>query len=97
MPVITVDDLKAHLNLTTDDDDDLLPSKIAAAEEWVVAYTGVPIEEYAGEVPAPVVEAVRRIAADLYENREASLVGASVTELPFGIADLLGPYRLWVF
>ena len=38
--MITLDDLKAHLNITTSTDDDLLTGKIAAAEEWIRAYTG---------------------------------------------------------
>ena len=96
MPAITVDDLKTHLNVTLPDDDTLLASKIEVAEAWVAAYTGLPIEEYAGEVPPPVLEAIRRLAADLYENREAS-TEARLTEVPFGVTGLLAPYRVWVF
>ncbi len=51
-----------------------------------------------GLTPLPAVaEAVRRIAAHMYENREAVIVGASVSELPLGVWDLLTPFRKWGF
>jgi uncharacterized phiE125 gp8 family phage protein len=51
----------------------------------------------ADAVPEPLREAVRRLAADLYENREASLVGVSGAALPFGVAELLADFRQWAF
>ncbi|TCT12665.1 putative phiE125 gp8 family phage protein [Tepidamorphus gemmatus] len=53
-------------------------------------------DPYAG-VPAPIKEAVRQLAAHLYENREASLVGITAEAVPFGLFDLIGPYRAWSF
>lgn len=47
--------------------------------------------------PAPVAEAVRLLASHLFENREASLVGVTAKELPFGFTDLLSSYRAWSF
>jgi uncharacterized phage protein (predicted DNA packaging) len=93
--VITVEDLKLHLNLTTDTDDALLAQKIAAASAWVNSYTRA--EPDAEDAPEPVKEAARQLAAHLYENREASLVGLTASELPFGLLELLGPYRAWSF
>jgi uncharacterized phage protein (predicted DNA packaging) len=95
MAVLTVVDLKAHLNLTTDTDDALLESKIAAVQEWIGKFTGCDLD--ADEIPAPVKEAARQLAAHLYENREASLVGVAAQQLPFGVLDLLTPYREWAF
>lgn len=94
MPAIDVADLKAHLNLTTDTDDALLTKKIAAAEAWIVKYTG---EEMPEVVEDDLKEAVRQLAAHLYENREATLIGITASELPFGLLDLLAPYRAWSF
>jgi hypothetical protein len=96
MPVIEVADLRAHLNLTTDTDDALLADKIEAAESWIAAFTGAdwPPDD---PVPGALKEAIRQLAAHLYENREASLVGITATELPFGLLDLLAPYRAWTF
>ena len=92
---ITIANLKAHLNITTDDDDDLLADKIAAASEWVAGYTGIPSDS--SDMPAAVLEATRQLAAHLYENREASLIGVQAEALPFGLLTLLEPYRAWAF
>lgn len=94
MPV-SLDSLKAHLNLTDDADDALLTDKFAAAAEWVAGYTGIPADD--ANIPASVLEAVRQLAAHLYENREASLIGITAQALPFGLLDLLSPHREWVF
>jgi uncharacterized phiE125 gp8 family phage protein len=184
VPVIDVDDLKAHLNITFDTDDDLLTAKIEAAEqhlegclskafitqtrvalldgfpcrspielprapvqsitsikyydtEWTLQtlapanYVALPLDsdqqthvhpargtswpatadligaveitfeagfgDEAADVPAPIKEAVRQLAAHFYENREATLIGVSASDLPFSIQDLVAPYRSWVF
>jgi uncharacterized phage protein (predicted DNA packaging) len=97
MSSITLADLKAHLNVTTDTDNDLLTGKLAVAEEWISRFTGIPVDDPDTTVPAPVKEAIRQLAAHLYENREASLSGVTAQELPFGVIDLLTPYREWAF
>ena len=92
---ISLANLKAHLNITTDDDDDLLQDKIDAASEWIAKYTGVPVD--APDTPAPFDEATRQLAGHLFENREATMVGVTAQALPFGLLDLLNPYREWAF
>jgi hypothetical protein len=96
MTIVTAAELKAHSNLPDDESDVLLTQKIAAAEDWCAGYVGQALEDF-DPLPASVREAILRIAADLYENREASLVGASASALPFGVTDLLAPHRAWVF
>jgi uncharacterized phage protein (predicted DNA packaging) len=86
--------MKAHLNVTTDADDSLIASKLASATEWVAIYTGAEVTD---DAPAPVVEAIKQLAAHLYQNRESSLVGVTAQVLPFGMLDLLEPYRAWAF
>jgi uncharacterized phage protein (predicted DNA packaging) len=93
--MITLDDIKAHLNLTTDQDDALLTDKLAAATDWVANYTGIPADSTT--MSASVNEAVRQLTAHLYENREATLVGITAQQLPFGFLDLLANERQWVF
>lgn len=93
--MISLDDIKAHLNVTTDIDDAVISGKLAAAIAWVSAYTGIAAD--ADDIPAPVLEAVRQLAAHLYENREASLVGVTAQSLPFGMLDLLSSDRKWAF
>lgn len=107
MPVITVDDLKAHLNLTfhiesaeaSGIEDDLLAGKIAAAQAAIESYVGAKLDgdAFPDGPPAPLIEAVRQFAAHLYENREPILIGATATVLPLNVFDLVGPYRTWVF
>lgn len=105
MAMISTDDLRRHLNITGTQDNLLLDDKIAAASAWVSLYTAIPDPcDPTGDddaepcvIPDPVKEAVRQLAAHLYENREATLVGVTSQSLPFGLLDLLMPYRAWVF
>lgn len=92
--MLTLSDAKAHLNVTTDDDDALITSKLATATEWVALYTGADITDAA---PKPVNEAILQLTAHLYANREASLIGVTAQSLPMGFLDLLEPYRAWCF
>ena len=95
MSVIQLDDMKAHLNVTFDTDDVLIQGKIDAAEDFISSfYDGT----WPPAMPAPgLLEAIRQLGAHLYENREASLIGVTSQELPFGLMDLLTPYRAWAF
>ncbi|MEH2517551.1 putative phage protein (predicted DNA packaging) [Bradyrhizobium sp. AZCC 1610] len=91
MALLTLADAKAHLNVTTDADDDLITAKLAAASDWVATYVG----EFNGNEPPRVREAVLMLAAHLYNNRETVLVGITAQELPFGLLDMLSDYRAW--
>lgn len=91
---ITLDDLKSQLNIDGTDDDVLLQGKLDTATAFIETFTGAPMGL---TPPAPLLEAVRQLAAHLYENREATLIGITVRELPFGLFDLLTPYRAWSF
>lgn len=95
MPAMTLDQAKAHLNITIDADDALLTDKLAAAKAWVSSYTAA--DPDADTAPAPIREAVLQLTAHLYQNREASLVGVTAMALPFGFLDLLAPYRAFAF
>ena len=95
MTAVTLANLKAHLNVTIDDDDALIADKLAAAADWVAKYTGIPADS--DNIPPSVNEAVRQLAAHLYENREATLVGVTAQSLPFGFLDLLIHERAWAF
>jgi hypothetical protein len=100
MSLIQLDDMKAHLNVTFTTDDALIQGKIDAAEDWISAFVGEPWPP-AATYPSPygsaLKEAIRQLAAHLYENREATLVGVTSQDLPFGLMALLMPYRSWSF
>ena len=44
-------------------------------------------------LPPPIRAAILLSVGHLYENREASVIGAAVNELPLGVTYLLQPYR----
>lgn len=47
------------------------------------------------DVPAPIIAAIKRHVATLYEHRETIVVGASVAALPGAVEAMLAPYRVW--
>lgn len=49
----------------------------------------------APNVPAPILTAIKRQVAAMYENREAVVVNATVAKLPGGVEALLAPLRAW--
>lgn len=92
MPGITLDQLKAHLNVTFDADDALLAGKLATAKSFVSGFIEADIDVDGEDTPGPVNEAVLKVAAWLYQNREASLQA-----MPDDWLEFLGKYRAWVF
>lgn len=96
--IVTVADVKAHLNVTFATDDGLIEGKIKAAQAFVEDLIGFSIaDEYeSGEVPEPLKEAVRQYAGHLYEHREPTVMGTAVA-VPLGFHDLISNYREWGF
>lgn len=88
-----LEDFKIHMNITDNADDAVLEQKLAVAAAWVEGITGCSFDV----TPEPVAEATRMLAAHLFENREASLVGVTAQEVPFGVRDMLNPYQAWSF
>ncbi|MFN3362826.1 MAG: head-tail connector protein [Allorhizobium sp.] len=92
--IITVEDLKRHLNIQHVEDDQLLADKIIAATSCVENFIGGNIYI---PYPEPIKEAIRQLAAHFYDNREPVVIGQQVYSLPYGVFDLVGPYRAWRF
>lgn len=103
MSIVTLSLFKAHLG--TDDlldatalgdlangTDELLQHYLDAAEAWASGYLGFPVTDLV-PVPADVKQAVMQMAAHLYQNREAALIGVNVYELPYGIDAFLRKFR----
>lgn len=91
---VSLDLLKSQMNLTGTDDDALLSHKIAAAEQWISDQIGKDMADI-DPMPATLTEAVLQLAAAWYEQREAVLIGIGANEVPFGVRDLIRPYREW--
>lgn len=86
--------LKLHMNIPAGDtaDDALLAQNLNEATAWVADVIGKPVE---ADAPASIHRAVRMMAAHFYENREATIVGVSAAETPFGVMSLLDSHRYW--
>ncbi len=54
---------------------------------------GYPVNDGVSSVPYSIRSALKLMIADLYENREQTLVDSSVSELPHGVPALLRKYR----
>lgn len=68
------------------------PTALREQAAMVVRFTAGYSTDASG-IPDPLKEAIRKLATDLYENREASSLGNSVNEpLPFGIEELISAY-----
>lgn len=78
----------------------LMTRKIAAAQGHIESLLGFKIETtYPGPelVPADLKEAVILLAAHWYENREASVVGVSAQQIPFGVEQIVNEHREYSF
>lgn len=73
------------------------PGLAKRAENVVIRFRAgyVTDDSPAGEVPAPILTAIKRQVATMYENRETMVINASVTKLPGAVEGLLAPLRVW--
>lgn len=54
---------------------------------------GYPLVEGKPSIPPAIVSALKFMVADLYENREQTLIDSTATEMPQGVPALLRKYR----
>lgn len=98
MAIVELDDMKAHLGVTSDEDDVLIDGKIKAAQAHIERLLGFKIAiMFPDEIPADLIEAVRQLTAHFYENREATLVGVTAQVLPLGVADIVAEHRIYTY
>lgn len=90
--MLTIDDLKLHCRIDSDDEDDLLESILDAATAAVADYLNLPTVELIPDMPAPVKAAVLLQAADLYAFRERQTERPLTANLTY--ERLLAPYRV---
>lgn len=91
--------LREHLNGVPDTDEVLtrLLGASTAHVERLLGYRLTDIEKLPDGPPADLEQAVLMLAADWYENREASLVGVSAQPIPFGVHAIVNEHREWSF
>lgn len=100
MSIVSVADAKAHMNVTIATDDVLIGAKIDAAEAWIAKFIGHALDDdeaFPDGTPEPLLEAVKQLTAHLYEHREATLLGITMSDVSPGLFDLVAPFREYVF
>lgn len=95
--IVTLDEAKKHLRADSSGDDDaLITTYIGAAESYIRNFLNREIPGIGfspSEVPDDIKAAAFLIIGDLYENREAKIVGSQVVENS-AVMNLLYPYRV---
>lgn len=96
MAIVTLAEAKLHLRVDQDTEDSVITIYMAAAEEYIEKYINRTIPNKnlpAGSVPAPIRAACLLLIGDMYQNREAQVVAATIAENP-AMFRLLQPYRV---
>lgn len=97
---LTFEDLKGHCNVTGSDDNGVLSRLLAAATAHVERLLGFKVndaEEFPGGTPADLELAILMLAADWYENREATITGTIINAIPIGVEQIVDEYRRYTF
>lgn len=94
---LTLPEVKAHLRVLHDAEDDVITGMAQAAEDYVSQYLNRPVpwtddDEKPVEVPASVRNAALLVVADLYQNRGAT-TSETINENP-AVENLLHFYRV---
>lgn len=95
MAIVTLDEMKAHVNVTQATDDLLLQHQIDAAQDHIEGTLGYSIADKYDPAPPALKQAVLMLAAHWYANREATLVGIVGQTVPFGVRDITDRFRHW--
>lgn len=96
--IVSLEDMKAHLNIIDGIDDELITAKVAAAEAHLARVLGFSmVDEYPAGVPEDLKEAIRQLAAHWFENREAASAGITVSTVPLSVEEIIRERRRYVF
>lgn len=90
--MITLDQAKAHLRITHDDEDAAIQAMIDAASAAAADYLNLPVADIIDDMPAPVHAAILLGVGDLYEHRERQADRQLFASLTY--ERLLAPYRV---
>lgn len=83
--ILTLAEIKNHIRVIGNEDDNLLTQYLEAASAHVEKYLGrklSPWDEDNSLPPANVIQALLLLISDFYENREAGFVGTIHTSNP---------------
>ncbi len=96
--MLTLEDLKKHLNIDHNEDDAYIEELISVAEDAVETYINKPLTDFVdanGTIKPAIRHACRLLVGTWYANRE-SVVYSTPSELPDGVVALLMPLRRFV-
>ena len=89
--MLTIDDLKKHLNIDHNEDDAYIEELISVAEDAVETYINKPLTDFVdsdGKVKPAIRHACRLLVGTWYANRE-SVVYSTPSELPDGVDSFI--------
>lgn len=95
---LTLKDVKKHLNIDTEfkDDDSYILGLIDASEKIVERHIDMKLDILAsrngGSLPTPLLQAMKLMVGNFYENREAISYAAS-KEVPLTYSYILSLYK----
>ena len=91
---VTLEELKQHLNVDFDIDDDYITGLIEPVQLAIEAYLNNPLSTYVknGKIDRRIWHAIRLIVANYYANRE-DITFASANIIPGHITLLLQPLK----
>ena len=92
--------LKRQCNVVDSSDDVLLDRLLRAARRHVERLLGYGLDDMIAlpdGAPEDLEHAVYLLAADWYENREATITGTIIAPLPFGVREILAEHRNYTF
>ena len=73
-------------------EDNSLPDADDVFTAWKCNYTAGYAS--ASDVPDPLIQAIKIVVADMYENRQSVIVGKMVSEIPKTAQYLMNPYKI---
>ncbi len=95
MRYITVEDVKRHLYIDFEADDKIIADYIDASQEIIEKYLNVKLCDLMVDerLPYPIIQAIKIMVGNLYNNREGVSFNAVPYKVPFSFEYLLQPYK----
>lgn len=95
MNYITIEEIKQHLYIDFEADDEVLADMINTAEAIIEKYLNVQLAGLSadGKLPYPIKQAIKIMVGNLYANRESVSFNAIPYKIPFSYEYLLQPYK----
>lgn len=87
--IATIEEVKKHLVIEHNEDDNYIKDLINVAECSVLDYCNLPY--YTNPVPAPIKQAILLVVGNLYANREP-ISFSTPYKIPYTVDFLLAPY-----